>query len=78
MLAMGNGHIETVMYLVRSGADVNAADTLGRTALHRGVRGVSRWWVMCKVFLLQKSVCVFPVGGLCAFFFLKISAVLTC
>ena len=37
MLAVGNGHVETVLYLIASGAIVNAKDVQGRTALHRGV-----------------------------------------
>ena len=37
MLAIENGHVDTVLYLIANGAIVNAHDIQGRTALHRGV-----------------------------------------
>jgi hypothetical protein len=37
MLAIENGHVDTVLYLIANGAIVNARDIQGRTALHRGV-----------------------------------------
>ena len=37
MLAVENGHVDTVLYLIANSATVNARDIHGRTALHRGV-----------------------------------------
>jgi ankyrin repeat protein len=39
--AAGNGHVDTVKHLLATGANVNAVDSVGRTALH--------WWVVCIV-----------------------------
>jgi len=38
MLAIENGHVDTVLYLIANSAIVNARDVHGRAALHRGVR----------------------------------------
>ena len=37
MLAVEQGHLDTVIYLISNSAIVNARDIHGRTALHRGV-----------------------------------------
>lgn len=37
MMAVANGHVDTVLYLIANGAIVNAKDSQGRTSLHRGV-----------------------------------------
>ena len=37
MLAVENGHVDTVLYLIANSAIVNARDIHGHTALHRGV-----------------------------------------
>ena len=37
MLAVEQGHLDTVIYLMSNSAIVNARDIHGRTALHRGV-----------------------------------------
>ena len=37
MLSVEHGHVESTVYLIRNNAIVNARDTDGRTALHRGV-----------------------------------------
>ena len=37
MLAVERGHIDSTVYLIRNNAIVNARDSEGRTALHRGV-----------------------------------------
>lgn len=37
MLAVANGHIDAVILLLEKGANINAADKQGCTALHRGV-----------------------------------------
>ena len=37
MLAVENGHVDTVLYLIANSAIVNARDIHGRSALHRGV-----------------------------------------
>ena len=39
MLAVEQGHLDTVIYLMSNSAIVNARDIHGRTALHRGVSG---------------------------------------
>lgn len=36
MLAVANGHVDAVLYLIANGAIVNNQDVHGRTALHRG------------------------------------------
>lgn len=41
MLAIENGHVDTVLYLIANSAIVNARDIQGRTALHRGVSYMS-------------------------------------
>lgn len=37
MMAVSNGHVDTVLYLIKADAIVNARDLGGHTALHRGV-----------------------------------------
>lgn len=41
MMAVANGHVDTVLYLIANGAIVNAKDSQGRTSLHRGVSNPS-------------------------------------
>lgn len=43
MLAVLSGHTDCVYSLLNKGANVEAKDKWGRTALHRGVRRRSRW-----------------------------------
>ena len=38
MLAVMNGHRDSVMLLLEQGANPNAVDVNGRTSVHRGVR----------------------------------------
>ena len=47
MMAVANGHTDTVLYLIANGAIVNAKDSQGRTSLHRGVSptGVKFWFI---------------------------------
>ena len=50
MMAVANGHTDTVLYLIANGAIVNAKDSQGRTSLHRGVSpfgslGMGSWGV---------------------------------
>ena len=51
MLAVENGHVESTVHLIRNNAIVNARDTDGRTALHRGV---SRYFVYFKISSFRK------------------------
>lgn len=37
MIAVANGHIDAVLLLISQGANIQAMDAFGRTALHRGV-----------------------------------------
>lgn len=50
MLAVAYGHIDAVSLLVEKEASVDAADTLGCTALHRGV--TANFSTLDPVFLL--------------------------
>ena len=61
MLAVMNGHRESVMLLLEQSANPNAHDVNGCTAVHRGVRcivrlGLEGTAVMSKIWGGQKSL----------------------
>ena len=60
MLAVAYGHIDAVSLLLEKDANVDAADIVGCTALHRGVCTSS----LLSQGLFNDLALVFPVGGL--------------
>lgn len=54
MMAVANGHVDTVLYLIANGAIVNAKDSQGRTSLHRGVSNPSTH--LNQIFLTDKLI----------------------
>lgn len=55
MLSVLNGHTDCVYSLLNKGADVDAKDKWGRTALHRGVREYSLSFISSFLQLISKK-----------------------
>lgn len=55
MLSVLNGHTDCVYSLLNKGANVDAKDKWGRTALHRGVREYSLSFISSFLYANFKS-----------------------
>jgi hypothetical protein len=60
--AAGNGHVDTVKHLLATGANVNAVDSVGRTALHWSVQRAPPWLCISVSLNLGADGCVFTVS----------------